>query len=70
MKRSLFSPLNIIIVAVVAVAVWYYMKHMHKNEEVVQPVATEQVAVEVAEEAMPEAETEHAAQDVAAEEAK
>jgi short subunit fatty acids transporter len=66
MKRSLFSPLNIIIVAVVAVAVWYYMKHMHKNEEAAQPIATEQVAVEV-EEAAPVAEEAGAANEGAEE---
>lgn len=61
MKRSLFSPLNILIVALIAGAVWFYMKHMHKNEEAA--VATEQVAIVVeeepttaAEEVAPEAE--------------
>lgn len=45
MKRSLFSPLNIIIVAVAAALVWFYMNYMHKKEEVaVQEVTTEQVA--------------------------
>jgi|GEM_PF-6830181 len=59
MKRSLFSPLNIIIVAVVAVVAWYYMKHLHKNEEAAQPVSTEQVAVEL-EEMSPVTDAEHA----------
>lgn len=46
MKRSLFSPLNIIIVAAVAVIAWYYMKYIHTHEEVVQPVVVEEVIIE------------------------
>ena len=63
MKRSLFSPLNIVIVAAVAFAAWYLMKHMHKTDEAA-PVMTEQVAV-VAEEPAAEAVEEVAAEVVA-----
>lgn len=50
MKRSLFSPLNIILLALIAGAVWYYMKHMHKADahpEVMEHIAaiTEEKAV-------------------------